>query len=1022
MSNGNISALAIRHPVPPVVLFIILVFAGIVSYLSLDITGNPDIDFPVVTVGVSRPGAAPSELETQVTRKVEDAVAGITGIDHINSTVVDGSSNTTIEFKVGYNTDRAVNDVRDAISRIRSDLPQDIYEPQVRRLDVTGDAILYYSVASDRLSVEQISWLVDNEIARSLQKIPGVGEVSRRGGIDREIRIELNPTRLMALGVTADEVNQQIRSLNVDLPGGRGTVGSSEQSIRTLGSARTVEDLSNTEIAISGGRKVRLSEIAEVRDGTAEMRAVARMNGEPAVTFAIRRAPNSSEVTVGRGVAKVVEQLQKAHPEVRMTLLISTVKFTEAAFDASLEALIIGALLAVLVVWWFLRDVRATLISGLAMPLSTIPTFLVMQWLGFTLNGVTMLALALVVGILVDDAIVEIENIVRHIRMGKRPYAAALEAADEIGLAVVATTMTIVVVFLPVSFMPGIPGQYFKSFGITVAVAVLFSLAVARLITPLMAAYFLTPSQHVHEVPGWVQRYTRMLRWSLSNRWKTVGMATAVFAASLALIPFVPTSFVPPQDTGFAIVRVELPPGVTLTETDQAVQRLAGLIRQRPEVNGVWTSAGGNNIRNGQVIILLKDRNERKLSQKQFEVDIQPLLQQVPGIRASFSGQGPGGKDISILLTGDNGPVLNQHAEQVMREMQGLPFLANLTSSAALLRPEIQIRPKFDRAAEQGVSVAGIGQVAKIATLGDIDSAAAKFNLGDRQIPIRVLLEPTARGNLDSIANLRVRSANGGTVPLKSVADIELGSGAVQIDRFDRARKVTIQADLRGKVLGEAMKEINALPSMAHMPPGISRPAYGNAEQMAILFRGFAVALGTAILMIIAVLILLFRNFFQPPTIMMALPLSIGGALLALLMSQMSLSLPALIGILMLMGIVTKNSILLVEYAIVAIRDHGVSRVEALIDAGAKRARPIVMTSIAMIAGMIPIAAGWGVDADFRKPMAMAVIGGLVTSTGLSLLFVPVFFTFMDDLEHWFRPRLGRLLTPKEEMKVMPAE
>lgn len=816
MTRGNISAVAIRHPVPPIVLFIILTFAGIVSFLSLDVTSNPDIDFPVVNVSVSRPGAAPSELETQVTKKIEDAVANVTGIDKISSSVSDGSTTTTVEFKIGYDTDRAVNDVRDAVSRIRSDLPQDIYEPQVRRLDVTGDAILYYSVASETRTVEQLSWLVDNEITRAIQRVPGVGEIERRGGLSREIRVNLDPNRLMAFGVTADEVNTQLRVLNVDLPGGRGTIGSTEQSIRTLGAARTVEDLANTEIAISGGRKVRLRELGDVTDGTSEMRSVARLDGEPAVTFAIKRSPGSSELTVAQGVAKVVEKLRKDYPDVRFELTIDVTKFTKNSYDASVSALIEGALLAVLVVWLFLRDWRATLIAAVAMPLSIIPTFLVMEWLGFTINGITLLALALVVGILVDDAIVEIENIVRHIRMGKRPFPAALEAADEIGLAVVATTMTIVVVFVPVSFMPGIPGQFFKSFGITVAVAVLFSLAVARLITPLMAAYLLTPAQPHHKDGGpWTDRYMAVLDWCLRNRWKSALMALVIFIVSVAPIAFIPTTFVPAQDQGFSVLTIELPPGATLADTDAAAQRAAGLLATRPEVKAVWTSAGrGGQVRSGQIIVMLKDRKERELHQKQFETDVQPLLRQVPGARLFFQATGPGGggRDISIALTSNDGALLDRHAEQVATELRTLPFVTNVTTTAALQRPEILIKPRLDRAAEQGVSVQAIGQVARIATLGDIDSNTAKFNMGDRQVPIRVQLDPGYRGNLDLIANLRVRTNTGTTVPLKAVADIELGSGPVQISRFDRARRVSVQADLKGMEFGDAMKQINALP------------------------------------------------------------------------------------------------------------------------------------------------------------------------------------------------------------------
>ncbi|MEE3625770.1 efflux RND transporter permease subunit [Nitrospirillum sp. BR 11752] len=1025
MSSGNISAVAIRHPIPPIVLFIVLIIAGLVSYFTLNVTQNPDIDFPVVTVSVSRPGAAPSEMEIQVTKLVEDAVSSIVGLDHVSSTITDGLSNTVLEFKIGYDTDRAVNDVRNAVARIRSNLPSDIYEPQVERQDATGDELLTYAVSSDTRSVVELSWLIDNEISRAITHVPGVGATDRFGGLDREIRINLDPNRLMARGITADEVNSQLRALNVDLPGGRGAVGAKEQSIRTLGSARTVEELANTEITVpifvgtfnGSAAKVRLSDLGTVTDGTSEMRFISRYDGQPTVGFSIRRAPHSSEVTIAQGVDEEIRKLQEQYPDVHFNLIFDEVKYTKQSFADSVEALVLGSVLAVLVVWWFLRDGRATFISALAMPLSVIPTFLAMKWLGFSLNGITLLALSLVVGILVDDAIVEIENIVRHIRMGKRPFQAALEAADEIGLAVVATTMTIVVVFLPVSFMDGIVGQFFKSFGLTVAVAVLFSLLVARLITPLMAAYMLKPNQKDHDQGGgpWITRYMGLLNWSMRHRWLTVLAGVGIFAVSLVMAAMLPSGFVPPSDNGLSTVQVVLPPGVTLAETDATTQMVAQILAKRPEVLHVWSRAGRNNqLRNGAVTAILKPRSER-MSKQEFEAAVTPELNRVPGAHIGFNSSiGWGAKDISVLLTSNDGPALERFSNQVLDEMRQQNFLANVTSTAALLRPEIQIRPFFDRAAEQGVSVAAIGQVAKIATLGDLDTSVAKFNLGDRQVPIRVQIDPKYRSDLDVMENLRVRTSAGDLLPLRAVAEIGMGAGAVQIERFDRARKLAVEADLRGMDVGEAMKKINELPSMAHMPPGISKPAYGQSQEMQNMMIGFIIALATAFLLILAVLILLFRNFFQPVTIMTALPLSFGGAFAALMIGHMSLSLPALIGILMLMGIVTKNSILLVEYAIVSMRDRGMNRREALLDAGAKRARPIIMTTIAMVAGMVPIAFGLGNDSSFQQPMATAVIGGLITSTLLSLVFVPAVFTIVDDIQHWMAPKFSRFITPKD--------
>jgi hydrophobe/amphiphile efflux-1 (HAE1) family protein len=1016
MSSGNISAFAIRHPVPPVVLFIVLMVAGFACYLTLDVAGDPDIDFPVVTVSVSRPGAAPAELETQVTKKIEAAVGAIEGLDHISSTIVDGVSNTTLEFKVGYNTDRAVNDVRDAVGRIRSDLPQDIYEPQVTRQNVSGDEKLIYNITSPNRSISELSWLVDNDISRVLTRIPGVGAVERFGGQDREIRINLSPTRLMALGVTADEVNAQLRNLNVDLPGGRGNVSLAEQSIRTLGSAHTVEQLGETEITVPNGTRVRLKNLAEIVDGAAELRMISRLDGKPSLGFAITRAPNSSEVTMAAEVAKALVILSKDYPDVQITLVLDFVKFTKESFYASIEALLLGTILAVGVVWWFLRDGRATAISSMAMPLSTIPTFLAMKWLGFTLNGVTMLALALVVGILVDDAIVEIENIVRHIRMGKRPFQAALEAADEIGLAVIATTMTIVAVFVPVSFMPGIPGQYFRSFGITVAVAVLFSLLVARLITPMMAAYFLRPAQRHHGSQVWMGPYLRLLSWCLAHRRWTVAVGVAFFLVSIGMAAMLPSGFTPNQDPGFSIIELQLPPGATLYDTDAVNQQVTALFLKRPEVQSVWARAGrGNRVQMGRIFVLLTDRAKR-MNRKSFEAVMEPELKKIPGIRIGFNAiEGFSNRDVSILLTSNDGDLLEKTADELRRQMLTLPFLANVTSTAPLQRPEIEIRPRRDVAAEQGVSVASIAQVVKIATLGDIDTNTAKFDLADRQVPIRVQIDPKWREDLGVLSNLRVRTGSGQLLPLSAVADLGLGSSDSEINRFDRARKVAVEADLHGKDLGDATKEIDRLPVLADLPAGVSRPSYGTTEQMRIMFVGFAVALVTGIGLNFAVLALLFRNFFQPLTILAALPLSLGGAIAGLMAFNLSLSLPALIGIIMLMGIVTKNSILLVEYAMMSRRDLGMDRRSALIDAGAKRARPILMTTIAMTAGMMPIALGLGNDAEFRQPMAVAVIGGLVSSTLLSLVFIPVVFSIVDDIERWLAPKVAVLVTPREE-------
>ncbi len=1010
--RANISAWAIKRPIPSIVLFILLTITGVISFLILPITNTPNLDFPLVDVVVTQSGAAPAELETQVTRVVEDSVASLGGIDHMVSTVTEGVSRTQIQFLIGTNTDRAVNDVRDAVAKARENLPQTIDEPQVQRIDVSGGEVLGYTVSSPTMSVSDLGWFVDNDVSRQLLSVSGVAQVDRYGGADREIRVDLKPERLIALGLTVDDVNKQIRAVNANMPGGRATIGASEQSIRALGSVESVDQLRNMTIALPNHRTARLSDLGSITDGYAEQRHAGLLDGKPVVAFFVSRSNGSSDVTVAHAVVKEIDAIQAAHPTTKFQQIFSLAEFDENAYRASMEALILGAVLAIIVVFVFLRDWRATVIVGFALPLSVFPTFFPMAAAGFSLNFISLLALTLVVGILVDDAIVEIENIVRHMRMGKPAYRAALEAADEIGLAVVATTMTIVAVFLPVSFMGGIAGQYFRQFGVTVAVAVLFSLLVARLITPMMAAYFGRDHGHVErEPPLWLRLYLRLLSSALDHRWISTGCAVAFFVGSVALATLLPTDFIPPEDESLSNLSLELPPGSTLDETIRAMQQVSAVISKEPEVKSVFISIGGGtngDVRLARGTISLVPRADRTRRQQEVEKDLSLKLKAVPGIRYNF-GNG-GGQDLTVVLTGDDPKVLTAVGDALTRQMASIPNLSNIKTSASLLRPELQIRPLYDRASELGVSVADIGNVARLATLGEINANLAKFNLPDRQIPIRVEIANDARGDISQIRNLRVATAMGGTVPLDSVAEVSIGSGTSEVKRYNRAREVQIGADLSGAPLGPANVAVHALPILQHLPPGIKLEASGQTKEMEDVFGQFGLAFAAGILLVLGVLVLLFQSFLQPITIMGALPLSIGGAIAGLLCTGDSMSLSVLIGLMMLMGIVTKNSILFVDYAILAIREHGLPRREALIEAGSKRAQPILMTTIAMIAGMMPIALRFGEDADFRAPMAITVAGGLATSTLLSLVFIPVAYTFVDDIQRWLVRRLGHLV------------
>lgn len=1014
--NWNLSTWSIYHPVPTLVLFLVLSIMGCLAFNGLGIDESPNIDVPVASVTVTQLGAAPSELETQVTRKIEDAVAGIGNVKHIVSTINTGASITSIEFELGTNTDRAVNDVRDAVAKIRQDLPDGIDEPIVQRVDFVGGPFVTYTVAAPDMKPSEVSWLVDNDIARALLSVKGVGQVQRAGGVDREIRVDLDPTRLEAVGITADMVNAQVRALNIDLPGGRGEIGHAEQSIRTLGSAHSVERLAATEILLPNGRHARLDTLGTISDGSSDIRQVAFLEGRPVVAFSVVRSTGSNLVDVENGVDRKLAQLKPNLPQgVNITKIRSNGRHIKESYDASLESLFLGAVLAVAVIWVFLRDWRATAISALAIPLSVVPTFAVMQWAGFTLNGMSLLGLALVIGILVDDAIVEIENIVRHIKMGKPPFKASVDAAEEIGLAVIATTFTILVVFIPVAFMGGIPGQFFKQFGLTVSVAVLFSLLVARMVTPMIAAYTMKKTRD-HEGKGKLMRvYQRSLLWALNHRAVTIALSVVLFLLSIVLFKAMPTSLIPNIDRGEVLINVELPPGAALSDTETVCREVTTIARKHEEVvnvvafigtptqgRGRSSTGSQGEVNKASVYISLKPKHERKVSQQGFEEALRKEIVDVPGVRLTFSrSSGMTGKPVRIALTSNDADALSLAAENVVDEMRTVRGLSDVSSSASLLRPEILVHPDFERAARQGVSVQSIARTALIATLGDADANLAKFDLKDRQVNIRVQLDPKYRNDMSTIGNLKVLGKNGRLVPLNSVAQVEFGSGPFQVDRYDRERQVTVEASLdSGLTLGDALKQVHQLPAFKELPANIKELPLGDVEIQKDVFGGFSWAISAAVLLIYAVLVILFGGFLHPLTIMMSLPLALCGALIGLVLFNQSIGLYALIGITMLMGLVTKNAILLVEYALMSMK-QGVPQREAIINAGETRMRPIVMTTIAMIAGMVPVALGIGAGSEARAPMAIAVIGGLITSTLLTLLVVPVVFTYIDGFQRW---------------------
>jgi len=1030
----NFSALSIKNPVPAIMLFILLSLAGLLAYKANAVQDFPDIELPIVIVTATLDGAAPAQLETEVARKIEDSVATLQGVKNIYTKVLDGVATLTVEFVLEKDISEGVNDVRDAVARVKADLPAEMRDPTVTKVSTAGRVVLTFSAAAApndngaKLDDQELSWFVDNAVAKRLLNVPGVGAVKRVGGVYREIRVELDDARMAALKVAAVDVSRQLRNVQREAPGGRGDVGGAEQAVRTIGTVQTAQQLAAMDIPLPDGRRVRLDQVATVSDTVAEPRSLAEQDGKKVVGFEVFRTKGASEIAVAAGARAAIAELQKEHANIALKEVIDNAFPVQENFTGSMELLYEGAILAVLVVWWFLRDWRATLVAAAALPLSVIPAFLGQYWFGYTLNTVTLLSLALVVGVLVDDAIVEIENISRHLRMGKTPMQAALEAADEIGMAVIATTFALVAVFLPTAFMGGIPGKFFKQFGWTAVLAILASLLVARLLTPMMAAYILKPVAHREEKDSWLmRRYMRAMKWCLRHRLVTAIGSGLFFISSIALVPLLPTGFVPPADRAQTQINLELPPGSTLAET-RVVAEQARLAAMRVKgVKGVFSSIGGGTsgdtfapgaaaeARRAILTLTTVHRNDRKESLDAIETRIRAQLDQIPGAKFNVGPPDTGVK-MQLVLRSDDPVALTDSARKVERELRTLKGIGNVSSSASLVRPEIIVRPDFAKAADLGVTAASIGETVRVATAGDYDVALTKMNLSERQVPIRVKLPDAVRADLSAIERLTVPGKNG-PVLLGNVASITMESGPAQIDRLNRSRNVTLEVELSGRSLGEVNTEARALPSMTSLPPSVKIAELGDAQEMAALFASFGVAMAIGVLCIYGVLVLLFKDFMQPMTILAALPLSIGGAFVALLMTGRALSMPSMIGLIMLMGIVTKNSILLVDYAILA-RQQGMNRFDALVDACHKRSRPIIMTTIAMGAGMMPLALGWGADPSFRSPMAIAVIGGLITSTLLSLLVVPAVFTYIDDLEHLFKRVAGRL---RRHQHVEPA-
>lgn len=1016
----NISAYSIKNPLVAILFFTLMMILGIYGFLQMKIQQFPDIDLPGVVTTITLAGASPDQLENDVAKKVENKLANIEGVKSIRTTLQTGAVTIFTVFELEKPNDEALDDVRSAISEVQGQLPAAANPPIISKVSTAGFPVATYSVSVQGMSDTKLSWFVDDTITKQLSNIAGVGSVSRIGGVERQILIQPKMDMMTSLSMPISQLARQIYAKWQDASGGEAKIGNQIQTIRILGSGQRVQELNDLQITTPTGTAVRLGSLAVIEDTHADMTSLAKLDGEEVVAFSITRSKGASETSVVAAVDDALADLQAQMTDLKIEKIVDYAAPIEESYQATMRMLIEGCILAVIVVFIFLRDWRATFVAATALPLSIIPTFFIMYLFGFSLNMISLLALTLVIGVLVDDAIVEIENIVRHLNMGKSPMQAAIEAADEIGLAVVATTFTLIAVFLPTAFMSGVVGQFFSQFGWTAVIAIFISLLVARLLTPMMAAYILRPSIHTQKPAGKLMTaYLQIVAWTLKHRTMTVAFVSGFFIASLMLASFLPSAFIPPDEANQTQVSIELTPDATFDDTLRIAQMAVNKVKVVKGVESVLLTVGSSHgsgdpssMRSGSVNtakldVKLSDRTLRA-SKVDIESQINQALLTVPSARFNVgisTGGGEAGYVFSV--TGADKAQLDATTQAIISQIRALPTVASVINNRSLPRPELSVIPDELSMADKGVTTADLANTLRVATQGDYDNALPKLSLDTRQVPIVTRLSHEDKQSLTTLSNLYVPSSKAVPVQIKDVASLKFTTGEASISRLDRERAIKITVlPTKDASLGDLIDRVKSTQIMQNLPNGVRIIDEGQAEDMAELFSGFILAMAVGIFCIFAVLMLLFHRFLQPLTILMALPLSVGGAFIGLIVTGSSMSMPAMIGLILLMGIATKNSILLVDYAIIAQDEQGLSRFDALIDACRKRAQPIIMTTIAMGAGMLPLVIGLGgVDSTFSRPMASAVIGGLITSTLLSLVVIPVFYALMDDLGKWFKTK-----------------
>jgi HAE1 family hydrophobic/amphiphilic exporter-1 len=1011
----NISAEAIRRPVTTIMALVAVLFVGGLAYMRLGVELFPDVSFPIVVVSTTYQGASSQELETLISKPIEEAVSSINGIEHVRSTSGAGISAVMIEFKLGINVKQVSQDVREKIDMIRQKLPEAADDPIITRVDPDAAPIMTYAIGGD-YPVEKLTDLMRDVIKPRLEQIDGVADINITGGIEREVQITVDPVLLRKYGVNLAQIANMLRADNSNLPSGRLTSSASEITLRTTNAVITAEAIAKLPITVPGGRQVTLADIGTVIDGHKEQRARSWLNGKPALSFSITKQSGANTVLVAEKVHKVIDKLGTVLPPgVKLQMAFDMTKFIVDAKDAATHELLIGATLAVLVIFAFMRVVRGTMIAAVAIPTSVVGTYAMMGMLGFTLNMMTLMALSLVVGVLVDDAVVDLENIFRFMEKGDKPYDAAMKATDEIGLAVVATTFSIVAVFAPIGFMGGIVGQFFRQFGLTVSCAVLISLVVARTLTPTLAAHWLKPiplREEEHE-PWYAQAYRPILAWALNHRKSVVALGIGFFVLSIPIIGLIPKGFVPQNDRDEFQVTVKMTPGSSLEATSAMVQEVSRRLLTHPMVKTAVATAGSarsGTVDTGNIGVTCISKAEGRPPIFQIQKEIRAKLADLAGAKIALQefravDDGTGGYPIALKLKGDDLNELNVWADKVIAEMKRIPGVIDTDTSSSLAQREFHIALDQQKAAEAGVSASQIATVLRMASLGDTPS---KLRLPDKDVDIRVRLTDDSRYDLPTLENLTLIGTNGRVVPLNQVAKLEFALGPTKIERYDRTRVITLYgAGVPGMATGSITEPLEKTLKAMNMPASVSYRFEGDAERMQDSFANLVTALLMAVVFIYLILASQFEHFLHPFTIMMSVPLSFSGAFFGLFVANEQLGMMSMIGIVMLMGLVVKNAILLVDYTI-TLRDRGVPRTEALLKAGPVRLRPILMTSIAMIAGMMPTAMKLLTGSEGRAPMAVAVIGGLITSTLLTLLVVPVVYTLVDDGVNTVRRWLGK--------------